>query len=281
MIRRAARRGWTARASIGAILAVGVALAGCTAAADRHETASSKNAASRSAVASQSGTLTIYAASSLTAAFEALSAMLEREAPNLTVNLVSDGSSTLAVQIEHGAPADVFASADETTMNAVVEKGLLNDPSLFAANTLRIAVAPGNPLGIETLADLSAPGVLTALCAPLVPCGAASATLLANAGVSLTPASEEQNVSAVVTRVAEKQVDAGLVYATDVAANPGRIDGIEPAGAGAVVNRYPIGVVSGTLNAAAAQAFVDLVLSARGQTELAKHGFLAPGAGVG
>jgi len=279
MIRRLTRRGWSAWASIGASLAVTVALAGCTSAAGQQAAAPSKSPASSSAVASLSGTLTIYAASSLTAAFDELTVMLKQEAPNLAVHLVSDGSSTLATQIEQGAPADVFASADEKTMNAVVEKGLLVDPSLFAANTLRIAVAPGNPLGITTLADLAAPGVITVLCAPQVPCGAASATLLANAGVSLRPASEEQNVSAVVTRVAEKQADAGLVYATDVAANPGRIEGIEPAGADAVVNRYPIGVISGTANAAAARAFVDLVLSAQGQAELARHGFLAPGTG--
>ncbi|RJT90873.1 molybdate ABC transporter substrate-binding protein [Cryobacterium melibiosiphilum] len=221
-------------------------------------------------------TLTVYAAASLTAAFDDLAMLMEQQNPSVEVDVTYDGSATLATQIESGAPADVFASADEKNMTVLTEQSLVGPATLFAANTLRIAVAPGNPRGIETLDDLAEPNTITVLCAPQVPCGAASAALLANASVTVTAASEEQNVTAVVTKVAEGEADAGLVYATDIAANPDRLEGITPAGADAVVGHYPIGVVAGSRHAAAAQAFVDLVLSEQGQAVLGAAGFLAP-----
>ena len=220
-------------------------------------------------------TLSVYAAASLNPAFDELATLLEDENPAVDVRITYDGSSTLATQIAAGAPADVFASADQKNMQPLSDDGLTGPATLFAGNTLRIAVAPGNPLKISNLEDLARPGVITVLCAAQVPCGAASATLLANAGVTLVPASEEQNVTAVVTKIAGGEADAGLVYATDVAANPDRVQGVTPAGAGAVVGHYPIAVV-GSAHAAAAQAFVDLVLSPAGQAVLAAHGFLAP-----
>ncbi|SEM66309.1 molybdate ABC transporter substrate-binding protein [Cryobacterium sp. TMT1-3] len=221
-------------------------------------------------------TLSVYAAASLTGAFDALAVLLEDENPGIDVQVTYDGSATLATQIRAGAPADVFASADQINLQPLASAGYTGPATLFAGNTLRIAVAPGNPLKIENLEDLARPGVITVLCAAQVPCGAASATLLANAGVTLTPASEEQNVTAVVTKIAGGEADAGLVYTTDVAANPGRVEGVTPAGADAVVGHYPIAVVQGSAHAAAAQAFVDLVLSPAGQAVLAAHGFLAP-----
>ncbi|TFB67470.1 molybdate ABC transporter substrate-binding protein [Cryobacterium sp. Hz9] len=221
-------------------------------------------------------TLSVYAAASLTGAFDEMAALLERENPAVDVQVSYDGSSTLATQIAAGAPADVFASADQKNMQPLADDALVGPATLFAGNTLRIAVAPGNPLRIENLADLARAGVITVLCAAQVPCGAASAALLSNAGVTLSPASEEQNVTAVVTKIASGEADAGLVYATDVAANPGRIDGVTPAGASEVVGHYPIAVVAGSAHAEAGQAFVDLVLSPAGQAVLSAHGFLAP-----
>ena len=219
--------------------------------------------------------LIVYAAASLNPTFDELATLLEQQNRGLDVQVTYDGSSTLATQIAAGAPADVFASADQNTMQPLRADGLTGPATLFAGNTLRIAVAPGNPLRIENLADLARPDVITVLCAAQVPCGAASATLLANAGVALTPASEEQNVSAVVTKIAGGEADAGLVYATDVTANPGRVEGVTTAGARAVVGHYAIAVVDGA-RAEAAQAFVELVLSPAGQSLLAAHGFLAP-----
>lgn len=221
-------------------------------------------------------TLTIYAAASLAGVFDTLAAQLEADNSSITVKTNYDGSSTLVTQIAAGAPADVFASADTKNMDALTVARLVGPAALFASNTLRIAVAPGNPLGIKTLKDLARPDVLSVLCAPQVPCGAASATLLDNAGVTLSPASEEQSVSAVVTKVAEGIADAGLVYSTDIAANPNRLLGLTPAGAADVVGHYPIAVVAGSPHLAVAQAFIDLVLSEKGQAILAQAGFLAP-----
>jgi len=228
------------------------------------------------AAASAPQTLTIYAAASLSGVFDKLAAQLEADDSSITVETNYDGSSTLVTQITEGAPADVFASADTKNMDALTAADLVGPATLFASNTLRIAVPLGNPLGITTLEDLGRPDVLTVLCAPQVPCGAASAQLLSNTGVTLSPASEEQSVTAVVTKVAEGIADAGLVYSTDIAANPDRLEGITPAGAADVVGHYPIAVVADTPHAQAAQAFIDLVLSAEGQAILAQAGFLAP-----
>jgi len=218
-----------------------------------------------------SGTVEVYAAASLQRSFDEIATAFEAAHPGVTVSAVYDGSSTLATQIGQGAPADVFASADEKNMAKV--KAQAPDPQLFAGNTLVIAVPVSNPGQVATLADLAR--VTTVLCAPEVPCGAASATLLSNAGVTVTPVSAEQNVTAVLTKVAAGEADAGLVYATDVV---GRDDvrSIVPAGSDAVVNRYPIATLTDAPNPAAAAAFVDFVLSDEGQGILAAAGFRAP-----
>lgn len=217
------------------------------------------------------GTLEVYAAASLQRSFDEIATAFEAAHPGVTVSPVYDGSSTLATQIGEGAPADVFASADEKNMSKVAAQA--PDPRIFAANTLVIAVPAGNPGGVETLEDLSR--VTTVLCAPEVPCGAASQTLLSNAGVTVSPASAEQNVTAVLTKVAAGEADAGLVYATDVVGRAD-IEAIVPDGADAVVNRYPIAALTDAPNPEAAAAFVAFVLSDDGQRILADAGFRAP-----
>lgn len=217
------------------------------------------------------GTLEVYAAASLQRSFDEIATAFEAAHPGVTVSPVYDGSSTLATQIGEGAPADVFASADEKNMSKVAAQA--PDPRIFAANTLVIAVPAGNPGGVETLEDLSR--VTTILCAPEVPCGAASQTLLSNAGVTVSPASAEQNVTAVLTKVAAGEADAGLVYATDVVGRAD-IEAIVPEGADTVVNRYPIAALTDAPNPEAAAAFVAFVLSDDGQRILADAGFRAP-----
>jgi molybdate transport system substrate-binding protein len=220
--------------------------------------------------------LTVFAAASLTGAFEELGAAFAREHSDITLRpIVYDGSSTLATQIAEGANADVFASADAASMRSVTDF-LAGAPAVFAKNTLEIAVAPGNPHGIRSLADLAAAGLQVVLCAPQVPCGAAARTLLAKSGVSLTPVSEEQNVAAVMTKVRTGEADAGLVYVTDVLAAGGAVDGIRPAGANSVVNVYPIAVLAGSDDPAGANAFVRWVRSSEGQAILHKYGFAKP-----
>lgn len=217
------------------------------------------------------GTVQVYAAASLQRSFDEIASAFEAAHPGVTVSAVYDGSSTLATQIGEGAPADVFASADEKNMAKVAAQA--PDPEIFAGNTLVIAVPGGNPGTVRGLADLAR--VTTVLCAPEVPCGTASTTLLANTGVEVTPASVEQSVTAVLTKVAAGEADAGLVYATDVA---GRDDvaSVVPDGADAVVNRYPIAVLADAPNPVVAAAFVKFVLSDDGQGILADAGFRSP-----
>ncbi|GAA1699361.1 molybdate ABC transporter substrate-binding protein [Microbacterium sediminicola] len=252
-----------APAALAALVAGAIALAGC---------------AGADAATDESGTttvLTVSAAASLQDVFDEIAAHFESDHPGVVVQTVYDGSSTLATQIIEGSPVDVFASANETTMQRVVDAGLATDPALFATNTLVIAVPAGNPAKVSALDDLAEPGLLVVLCDAEVPCGAASQQLLDLNGVSVTPASSEQNVTAVLTKVAAGEADAGLVYATDVAGR-GDVEAIVPEGADEVVNRYPIAALSGATHAALAQEFVDLVLGASGQETLATAGFGAP-----
>ena len=217
--------------------------------------------------------LTVYAAASLGPALEEIAAAFEETRPGVDVRpLVLDGSQVLATQIGEGAPADVFASADEATMARVAERA--PEPAVFATNTLTIAVPPGNPAGIQGLADLADPAATVVLCAAEVPCGASSRALLEAAGIVVDPASEEQNVGAVLAKVAAGEADAGLVYRTDIAR--GGVEEVEAEGAADVVNRYPIAALRGADDPEAAAAFVAFVLGDEGQGILADFGFGAP-----
>lgn len=222
------------------------------------------------------GELRIFAAASLRVAFDELATRFEQRHPSLDVLPITyDGSSTLATQLVEGAPADVFAPADDSTMGRVVDAGLATEPVEFASNTLVIAVPRGNPAGVKTIEDLADPATTVVLCAPEVPCGAASVALLAGNGVSVEPASLEQNVTAVLTKVAAGEADAGLVYETDVRGVED-VARVAAAGAERVVNRYPIAALGDASNLDAARAFVDFVTSEEGQAVLAELGFGAP-----
>lgn len=257
---RAVRRAAAALLTAGAL-----ALAGCTG-----PTASTPDGA-ESADGAPGGELIVYAAASLSSAFDAIGEAFREEHPDVTVSAVYDGSSTLVTQLLAGAPADVFASADEATMAKA--EAVTDEPELFASNTLVIAVPVGNPGDVRTLADLA--GVTTVLCAPEVPCGAASEALLAAADVAVDPASVEQNVTAVLTKVAAAEADAGLVYATDVVGRDD-VESIVPEGAEEVVNHYPIAALDDARNPDAADAFIAFVRSEAGRSILADFGFGAP-----
>ncbi|WP_292811185.1 molybdate ABC transporter substrate-binding protein [Microbacterium sp. HA-8] len=254
------------RAFAGAVAAGALALAGCagSAPADRQSTP---------AAGALSGEVRVYAAASLQAAFDEIALAFETANPGVDIlPIVYDGSRTLATQIAEGAPVDVFASADEANMAAVAE--LVPAPELFATNTLVVAVPEGNAAGITTLEDLADPAATVVLCADEVPCGAASQRLFEAAGLTVRAASYEQNVTAVLTKIAADEADAGLVYATDVVGQP--VESFTPAGAEGVVNRYPIGVLETATDRAAAEAFVAYVVSGRGEDMLGARGFGAP-----
>ncbi|MFI2296814.1 molybdate ABC transporter substrate-binding protein [Isoptericola sp. NPDC019571] len=221
-------------------------------------------------------TLTVFAAASLKGSFEDLAEQFEAAHDGVDVQLSFAGSSDLVAQIQQGAPADVFASADTANMDKLVGDDLVTDPRDFATNTLEIAVPPGNPAGVESLQDLASPDVKLLLCAPEVPCGAASAKVADAAGLDLRPVSEEQSVTDVLGKVIAGEADAGLVYVTDVAAAGDDVEGVELPEASEAVNTYPIAPVADAEQAELAQEFVDLVLSDDGRRTLAGFGFAAP-----
>jgi molybdate transport system substrate-binding protein len=253
-------------AAAGAAALLSFGLAGC---GGGTETASPGGSAG-------AGTVTVFAAASLTESFTTIGERFEAAHPGTTVTFSFAGSSALATQINQGAPADVFASAAPQNMAAVTDAGNgAGPPVTFVKNQLVIAVAKGNPKGITGLADLAKPGLKVALCAEAVPCGAAAGTALEAAGVRLTPVTLEQDVKAALAKVKLGEVDAAPVYRTDAGA-AADIDAVEFPESAKAINEYPIVVLKDAKNPVGARAFVDYVLSADGAKVLTEAGFQAP-----
>jgi molybdate transport system substrate-binding protein len=252
----------------GTVGLVGILLAsGCTQKAD----------APPAGAGTVSGPLTVLAAASLTESFGALGREFEKAHPGVRVTFSFGASSSLAAQITEGAPADVFASAAPAPMETVRRDGdTVGEPRTFARNVLELAVPPDNPGRVGSLADLGRPGIRLALCAPQVPCGAAAGTVLAAAHVTAHPVTLAKDVKSVLALVKLGEVDAGLVYRTDVRSATGSVTGIEIPDAGKAVNDYPIAVVNHAPNPVAARAFVDFVLSRSGRAVLGDAGFILP-----
>jgi molybdate transport system substrate-binding protein len=220
-----------------------------------------------------SGDITVFAAASLTESFEELGKRFEAAHSGTKVTFNFGGSSTLAKQINDGAPVDVFASAAPKNMAEVTGA---DDPTTFVRNKLMIAVPAGNPGGIEGLADFADDAKKIALCAEEVPCGAAARKALDAAGVTAKPDTLERDVKAVLTKVSLGEVDAALVYQTDVKAAGDAVEGIAFPEADQAINDYPIAVLKDAPNAGGARAFVDFVLSTDGEAVLTKAGFEKP-----
>lgn len=223
------------------------------------------------------GEVSVFAAASLTAAFRAVATMFEAQHPGTKVTFNFAGSPTLVQQIREGAPADVFASADEANMQKLVEANALAEtPRIFAGNVLQIAVAKGNPHRITGLADLAKPGLVVVLCGDTVPCGRYGLEAFAKAGAQAPAGSREPDVKAVLNKVALGEADAGVVYATDVRAARDTVDGVEIPAAHNVTARYPIAAVRDAAHADAARAFIAFVLSDPGTKILGEYGFQSP-----
>src|SRR5260221_10507217 len=212
-----------------------------------------------------SGSVSVFAAASLTAAFNALGTDFQGANAGVTMKFNFAGTPTLVTQIEQGAPADVFASADTTNMDKLKGDGFTTGtPQVFAHNKLEIVVAPGNPKGIAGLGDLARPGVIYITAAPTVPAGKYALQILASAGVNVTPMSLETDVKSVVSKIELGEADAGIVYVTDVKAAGSKVTGVSIPDSVNVIATYPIAAVKGSKNAALADAFITYVLSADG-----------------
>jgi molybdate transport system substrate-binding protein len=223
------------------------------------------------------GEVTVFAASSLTDAFRRAGDEVTKANPGMDFIFSFGSSSTLATQITNGAPADVFASADETSMQKVIDASLVDgEAAFFAGNRLAIVVARGNPKKITDLANLGRPDVVLVLAAPTVPAGKYALDAFARAGVTARPVSQEVDVRAVLNKVALGEADAGIVYVTDVKSAGDRVTGVDIPEQYQVVARYPVAVIRGSKNAPGAWRFTEYLMSPAGQTMLAEFGFSRP-----
>jgi molybdate transport system substrate-binding protein len=227
--------------------------------------------------ASGTTTLTVFAASSLTETFTELGKRFEAQHQGVKVTFDFGGSSDLVAQLQQGAPADVFASADTADMDIATKNKLVaGEPVDFATNTLEIAVPPDNPAHVTSFQDLAGPKIDVVVCAPEVPCGAAARQMEKNTGVKIRPVSEEQSVADVLTKVESGEADAGIVYVTDVKGAGSKVEGVPFKESKTVVNTYPIAPLSSSGHASLAKQFVDLVTGPTGQQALQAAGFGKP-----
>lgn len=253
----------------------GLGLAGCGS-DDSGSGGGTSSSGSASGSSDVTGEITVLAAASLTESFTTLGTQFEAAHPGVKVTLSFGASSALATQVTSGAPADVFASASAKNMDAVVAAKAATDPKTFAKNVMEIAVPPANPGRVTGVDDLANAGVKTALCQEQVPCGATAAKVFTNAKLTVEPVTLEPDVKSVLSKVTLGEVDAGVVYVTDVLAAGDKVKGIEiPADVNASTS-YPIATLTASKNAATAAAFVDYVLSAEGAKVLTAAGFQQP-----
>ena len=249
-----------------------VALAGCS-------SSSSGGAASTASPASSSAStasITVFAAASLTGTFTQIGKQFEAAHPGDKVTFSFGPSSGLATQITNGAPADVFASAAPANMDQVVTAGDASNPQDFAKNIMEVAVPPANPANVKSVNNLAKKSVKVALCQPQVPCGVVAAEVFKNAGITVKPVTLEADVKSVLAQVELNEVDAGMVYVTDVQAAGTKVKGVQIPADDNASTLYPIAAISKSSHQSVAQAFVAYVLSPAGQQVLSAAGFEKP-----
>lgn len=227
------------------------------------------------------GEVTVFAAASLQDAFKALAASFQDAHPGARIAFDFQGSQDLVTALDGGSPADVLATANNSTMTDAASKGLVGEQTEFATNVLTLIVPAGNPAGVTGINDGSLDKADLVVCAPEVPCGEATQKLAAELGVTLNPVSEEQKVTDVRGKVESGEAQAGIVYTTDAAQAGDKVETIALP-ANSVINHYPIALTKSAANSQAAQAFIDYILSPEGQKVLQDtYGFGAPGAASG
>ena len=247
-----------------------VAVAGCS------SSSSSSTPSANSSSSASTGTITVFAAASLTGAFTQLGQQFQAAHPGDTVKFSFGPSSGLEAQITSGAPADVFASASTTTMQAVVSAGDASNPQNFAKNIMEVAVPPNNPAKVTSVTDLAKKSVKVALCQPQVPCGVVAAEVFKNAGITVKPVTLQPDVKSVLSQVELGNVDAGMVYVTDVMAAGTKVKGVAIPANDNASTLYPIATISSSKHKSEAQAFLAYVLSPAGQQVLTAAGFEKP-----
>jgi molybdate transport system substrate-binding protein len=250
------------------------ALAGCGSSGGSGSSASASP--STSAAASVKGSITVFAAASLQGAFTTIGNQFEAAHPGVRVTFSFGPSSGLATQITSGAPADVFASASPKNMQDVVSAGDAASPVTFANNVMEVAIPPKNPGHVSSVTDLGKSSVKVALCQPQVPCGVVAAEVFKNAKVTVKPVTLQPDVKSVLTQVELGNVDAGMVYVTDVKAAGAKVKGIVIPASENASTAYPIAPISKSSNLATARAFAAYVVSPAGESVLAAAGFQKP-----
>ena len=266
------------RFALTAVALAVIAAAGCSSSSSSTASspASSSSSAASSSSATQTGTITVFAAASLMGTFTQLGKQFEAAHPGDTVKFSFGGSSTLATQITGGAPADVFASAAPANMDAVVSAGDASSPKDFAKNTAEVAVPPSNPAKVTSVSDLAKSSVKVALCQPKVPCGVVASQVFTNAKITVKPVTLQPDVKSVLTQVELGNVDAGMVYVTDVKAAGSKVKGVTIPASQNASTLYPIATITSSTHQAEAEAFVAYVLSPAGEQVLTAAGFQQP-----
>jgi len=256
---------------------LGAAIAALAAAGCGSSGTSGSSAGSASPSGSASGsTITVFAAASLQGTFTKLGKQFEAAHPGDKVNFSFGPSSGLATQIINGAPADVFASAATTNMTQVVKAGKAASPADFARNKMEVAVPPSNPGKVSSVDNLSKSSVKVAVCQPQVPCGVVAHKVFRNASITVKPVTLEADVKSVLTKVELGDVDAGMVYVTDVRAAGSKVKGVAIPSSDNATTTYPIATISKSSHESTAHAFMEYVLSSQGQRVLASAGFEKP-----
>jgi molybdate transport system substrate-binding protein len=222
------------------------------------------------------GSLTVFAAASLTEAFNDAKTKLQTAHTGLSITYSFAGSQVLVTQVKNGAPADVIATADMATMQTLVAAGLVDTPTTFARNKLEIVVAPGNPKHVTGLTDFARSDLKVILEDPSVPAGKYGRQALQAQGITAHPVSLPLDVKSELLAVEQGNADVGIVYVTDVSSAASAVTAVPIPDSQNVIATYPIAVVKATTNIAAAQAFVDDAVGGTGQQALLARGFLAP-----
>ena len=253
-----------------------VTVAGCSSCPSSAPSGSSTSSPVAASSALPAGTITVFAAASLKETFTQIGKQFETAHPGDTVKFSFGASSTLATQITSGAPADVFASAAPKNMQTVVSAGDASNPQDFAKNTAEVAVPPSNPAKVTSVNDLAKSSVKVALCQPQVPCGVVAAQVFKYTGITVTPVTLQPDVKSVLTQVELGNVDAGVVYVTDVKAAGTKVTAVPISASDNASTTYPIATISSSKNQSIAQAFVAYVLSPQGQAVLSAAGFQGP-----